>query len=63
MASSGLWARSKPIEEIGLPERPRPQTEPRIVARVEDNVVGQLEQPLQAGVQQACLPARVAGDV
>src|SRR5881392_3500290 len=28
IASSGLWERSKPIEEIGLPERPRPQTEP-----------------------------------
>src|SRR5205085_5318142 len=28
MASIGLWARSKPIEETGLPERPRPQTEP-----------------------------------
>src|SRR5207248_1173974 len=27
-ASRGLWARSKPIEETGLPERPRPQTEP-----------------------------------
>src|SRR5207253_2928106 len=27
-ASSGLWARSKPIEENGFPERPRPQTEP-----------------------------------
>src|SRR5204862_8340244 len=27
-ASSGLWARSKPIDETGLPERPRPQTEP-----------------------------------
>src|SRR5207253_150794 len=27
-ASSGLWTRSKPIEETGLPERPRPQTEP-----------------------------------
>ena len=27
-ASSGLCARSKPIEETGLPERPRPQTEP-----------------------------------
>src|SRR6266516_2293772 len=27
-ASSGLWARSKPIEETGLPERPRPHTEP-----------------------------------
>src|SRR5205823_13951748 len=27
-ASRGLCARSKPIEENGLPERPRPQTEP-----------------------------------
>jgi len=27
-ASSGLCLRSKPIEETGLPERPRPQTEP-----------------------------------
>ena len=27
-ASSGLWARSNPIDENGLPERPRPQTEP-----------------------------------
>src|SRR6266516_6547516 len=27
-ASRGLWARSNPIEETGLPERPRPQTEP-----------------------------------
>jgi hypothetical protein len=27
-ASNGLWRRSKPIEENGLAERPRPQTEP-----------------------------------
>src|SRR5207244_11799753 len=27
-ASSWLWARSNPIDETGLPERPRPQTEP-----------------------------------
>src|SRR6266511_2512150 len=27
-ASKELWARSKPIEETGLPERLRPQTEP-----------------------------------
>src|SRR5206468_9717585 len=28
IASNGLCARSKPSEETGLPERPRPQTEP-----------------------------------
>ena len=33
------------------------------MARVEDDVVGQLEQPPQTRVQQARLAARVAGDV
>src|SRR5207253_2362455 len=28
IASSGLWARSKPIDETGLPDSPRPQTDP-----------------------------------
>src|SRR5581483_4883815 len=28
IASSELWLRSKPIEENGLPDRRRPQTEP-----------------------------------
>ena len=58
-ASIGLWARSKPIDEIGLPDRPRPQTEPRVVARQSDDVVGQLEQPPQA-TRAAAVPGRAA---
>ena len=34
-----------------------------VVARIEDDIVGQLEQPAQTFVQQPRLPARVAGDM
>ena len=62
-ASSGLWRALEADRGERVAGETAAADRAPVVARIEDDIVGQLEQPAQARVQQPRLPARVAGDV
>ena len=62
-ASIGLWARSKPIERDRVAGEAAAADRAAVVARIDDDVIGQLEQPAELRVQEPRLSERVARDV
>ena len=57
-ASAELWRRSKPMRREGVAREPAPADRAAVVARIDEHVVGQLEQALDRARRALGPPAR-----